>query len=154
MDVLAAAEQSLHSINAFSVSHSAPHKQVCWVWARGWEGTQLGQLTQTDQSDFPYRVTSCSAITLLGELFQSSQRSGNGWAMVSWWWVTDFASLVCLGYFSPPSLIKLPLSQPLSFLSFTLLIVSPISPRGEWANGSAVLSCQLGWNHTRGCAAI
>jgi len=36
---------------------------VAWA-ARGtgsWEGTQLGQQTQTGQRDIPYHMTSCSA---------------------------------------------------------------------------------------------
>jgi len=28
---------------------------------RSWEGTQLGQLTPTDQKDIPYHMTSCSS---------------------------------------------------------------------------------------------
>uniref|UniRef100_A0A8D0EQK9 Uncharacterized protein n=1 Tax=Strix occidentalis caurina TaxID=311401 RepID=A0A8D0EQK9_STROC len=35
--------------------------------ARDWEGTQLGQLTPTDQRDIPYRIPSCSAIKPRGK---------------------------------------------------------------------------------------
>ena len=38
------------------------HQQVHWGCPRSWEGTQLGQLTPTDQRDIPYHMTSCSAI--------------------------------------------------------------------------------------------
>jgi len=30
---------------------------VGWGWVITWEGTQLGQLTKTHQSDIPYRLT-------------------------------------------------------------------------------------------------
>ena len=35
-----------------------PPSPVGWGWAGSWEGTQLGQLTQTDQRDIPDRMTS------------------------------------------------------------------------------------------------
>jgi len=34
---------------------------------RGWEGTQPGQLTPTDQRDIPYHITSRSAIKAGGK---------------------------------------------------------------------------------------
>ena len=37
------------------------HQRVGWGCTRSWEGTQLGQLTPTDQRDIPYHMTSCSA---------------------------------------------------------------------------------------------
>jgi len=37
-------------------------KQVGWEWSRGWEGTQLGQLTSSGQRDIPCHMTLCSAI--------------------------------------------------------------------------------------------
>jgi len=42
--------------------------------------------------------------------------------------------------------IKLPLSQPTSFVTFSVLIPFIISQRGEWASGCAGLSCALGIN--------
>jgi len=36
----------------FLLSYSV-HQRVCWVYIRSWEGTQPGQLTQTDQWDIP-----------------------------------------------------------------------------------------------------
>ena len=38
-----------------------PHQRVGWGCTRSWEGTQLGQLTPTDQRDIPYHMTSWSA---------------------------------------------------------------------------------------------
>ena len=38
-----------------------PHQPVGWGCTRSWEGTQLGQLTPTDQRDIPYHITSFSA---------------------------------------------------------------------------------------------
>jgi len=37
------------------------HQGVGWGCTRNWEGTQLGQLTPTDQRDIPCHITSCSA---------------------------------------------------------------------------------------------
>jgi len=31
-----------------------PHQWAGWACTRGWEGTQMGQLTPTDQRDIPY----------------------------------------------------------------------------------------------------
>ena len=39
-----------------------PHQRVGWGCTRSWEGTQLGQLTPTDQKDVPYHMMSHSAI--------------------------------------------------------------------------------------------
>lgn len=45
----------LQSINAV-FSHPRPQRPVVWGWARGWEGIQPGQLTQSDQRDNPCHV--------------------------------------------------------------------------------------------------
>ena len=78
------------------------------------------------------------------------------WSLASWrWlntclpmgsseWIPYFALLACTAFALP---IKLFLSQPTSFLTFTLLILSPIPPWREWASGCVVLSCQLRLNH-------
>jgi len=51
-----------------SVKPSTPQQRlVGWEWARGWEGTQLGQLMQTDQRDISYHMMSCSAIKAEGK---------------------------------------------------------------------------------------
>jgi len=38
-----------------------PHQQVSSGCTRSWEGTQLGQLTPTDENNIPYHTMSCSA---------------------------------------------------------------------------------------------
>jgi len=43
--------------------------------------------------------------------------------------------------------IKLFLSQPTSFLTFTLAILSFIPPGVKWASGWLVFGCRLGLNH-------
>lgn len=48
----------LNLVKAFSASHPAPPQQVGCGWARGWEGTEPGQLARMD---IPYHITSCSA---------------------------------------------------------------------------------------------
>ena len=56
-NVLVIAEQSLHTLKACSVSHTAlPVSRLGMV--RSWVGTQTGQLTQTGQRDIPYHMTS------------------------------------------------------------------------------------------------
>jgi len=52
-----------------------PPHQGDWGCTRSWEGTQLGQLTPTDQRDVLYRMTSCSAMKAVerrrrGEMFR------------------------------------------------------------------------------------
>ena len=58
-----------HSLRVLAQHQDFPHtfcpplasSIVDWRWARSWEGTQLRQLTQTDQRDIPYNMT-CSKI--------------------------------------------------------------------------------------------
>ena len=57
------AEQCLHSVKAFSLSHSAPTARRLRV-ARGWERTKPGQLTPADQRDIAHHMTSWSAVKL------------------------------------------------------------------------------------------
>jgi len=38
------------------------------MWTRSWEGTQLRQLTPTDQRDIPYHMITCSAIKAGGNM--------------------------------------------------------------------------------------
>lgn len=52
---------SAYSVKAFSLSHTV----LQWSRlgkVREWEGTQLGQLTPTEQGDIPCHMTTCSAI--------------------------------------------------------------------------------------------
>lgn len=51
---------SPHSIKAFVPL--PPSRPVGWLWAKGWAGTQLGQLTQADPKDISYHMMACSAI--------------------------------------------------------------------------------------------
>lgn len=37
------------------------HQQIGWCCSRGWEGTELGELTPADQRDVPYWMSSYSA---------------------------------------------------------------------------------------------
>jgi len=77
-------------------------------------------------------------------------------ALLSWRWlntclpmgssehIPHFALLACVALAFH---IKLSLSQPTSFLTFTLLIRSPIPPGRKGASCRVVLTCQLGLNH-------
>ena len=62
-------------------------------------------------------------------------------------WIPYFALLACVAFALP---IKRSLSQCMSFLTFTLPVLSSIPTRGEWASGCVVLSCLLGLNHNTG----
>ena len=62
------------------------------------------------------------------------------------WWMNSSLCSACTCSFALP--IKLSLSQPRSFLTFTLPVLSPIPPRGrEQGSGCAGPSCQLGLTH-------
>ena len=127
-----------------------PHQRVGWG-CTSWEGTQLGQLTPTDQRDIPYHMMSCSA-------YKAGEEEGRGgyseWcclssqvsvtrdgALLSWRWLNAclpmgsseripcFVSLACTAFALP---IRLSLSQSMRwFLIFTLLTLSPIPPGGS-----------------------
>ena len=43
-----------------------PCQRDGWECTRSWEGTQTGQVTQTDQRDIPYHMMSCSVYKELG----------------------------------------------------------------------------------------
>lgn len=114
---------------------------------RSWEGIRPAQLTPSGQRDIPYHVTmtiwpSYSAYKL-EERSPGHFCSETGWASVNWWWAIVFQHL--FGIFSGVlslffkillfiaifiiiiiiSIIKLFSSQPMSFLMFTLPILSP-----------------------------
>lgn len=52
--------------------------------------------------------------------------------------------LACVAF---PFLVKMPLSQPMSFLTFTFLILSSVLLWGQWVSSCMGLSGQLGLNH-------
>ena len=54
-------EQCLHRVKVFSASHPTPPARRLGG-TRSWEGTQLGQLTPTDQRDISDHMVLCSAI--------------------------------------------------------------------------------------------
>ena len=143
-----------------------PQQRAGWGGTRSWEGTQLGQLTPTDHRDIPDHMVSCAACKAGGRRRKggcsewwrlSSQvairRDG---ALLSWRWLNTcllmgsgklipcLALLACTAFALP---IKLSLSQPMNFLTFTLPILSPILTQGEWASRHVGLSCRLGLNH-------
>ena len=90
-----------------------PSQQEVWRGTRSWEGTQLGQLTPTDQRDIPYHMTSCSAIKAGGKkeegrmfgvmafLFQVTVTHDG--ALLSWKWLNTclpMGSSGCIPYFA------------------------------------------------------
>ena len=107
-----------------------------------------------------------------GEAGQGGCCLGTGWALVGGWWAIVFNYITCLAwvlflslcfffliifkyfpfnyifyYYIFISIIKMFLSQPVSFLPFTLLILSPYPAGEEGASGCVVFSCWLGLNH-------
>ena len=129
-----------------------------------WEGAQPGQLTQTGQRLIPYHTTSCPAYKAGGRrrkggtfgvmalVFPSNPYVR--WSPAFLGWLNSclptgrseripwFALLACMAFALS---VKLSLSQPRSFLAFTLPILSPIPPGG--ASSCMVLKCWLGLNH-------
>jgi len=134
-----------------------PCQGVSRGWANGWEGTQLGK--PTDQRGIPDPVASCLAIKGEeggGKWTEGGGKRGGGREGCSRWWhlssqvTRDGALLSCwwlnaclpmgnsewIPCFALPSRaafalpVKLPESQPSSFLTFTLLTFSPV-PLGE-----------------------
>ena len=114
-----------------------PCQWAGWGCTRSQEGTQLGQLTPTDQRGIlgilHSYMKSCPAINLGGRL-ERGHCSGTDWALVSWCWTTVFICITCLFLsllfsFSLQfvlviiSVTKLFLSQPRNFLTFTLSIL-------------------------------
>lgn len=123
---------SAHSHASF-VSHSTP--PMGWECAGSWDGTQPGQLTQTDQRDIPYNVELCLAIRV-GEKEAQGKRYGvmafifpsircgepcfpKHSRTSAWEWELENEFHVLL-------YIANCLSQPMSFLTFTLHILFPI----------------------------
>ena len=129
-----------------------PHQQAGWGSTRSWERTQLVQLTRTDQRGTSYHMMSCSA-------HKDGERRRKG-ASSEWWrlssqvtvmcdgalpswrwlntclqkgsseWIPHFVLLACAAFDLP---VKLSLTQPMSFSTFTLPNLSPIPPGGnEW----------------------
>ena len=69
-----------------------PAKWGSWGCTRSWEGTEAGQLMQTDQTDVPHCMTLWSAIKPwgIGQGRKGCHCSGTGWASVHWWWAIIF----------------------------------------------------------------
>jgi len=115
------------------------------VWLGwNWEGTQPGQLTPADQRDSPYRVMSCAAAKAGGRRKRGmfgvmafvfpSYRARLSWGqldtclpMGSSERIPHFALLARTDI---ATLVKLSLSEPTSFLTFTLPILTPSRREG------------------------
>lgn len=128
--VLAIADQCLLRVKSFSVSQSSSPKQVGWGSARGWEVTQLGQLTTTDQRGIPYIIYNFKLSYKTGRKFSSVTFTGGLTAHQS-----PGGDCSCIARFLfcfQMSPLPIKLSQPTIFLTFALLI--PSTPEGsEWA---------------------
>lgn len=91
---LVIADLCWHSINAFSFSPLCPPSvsDFRWGWAKSWERTLFGQVTQTGQSNIPYYTSSCS-VTRTGV----KEEAGGDFCLPRWlllWDWLDFGLLV------------------------------------------------------------
>lgn len=135
----------------------SPSSITTYLWCH-----KLGQLTPTDQRDISDPTTSYSAYKAEGRR-KNGMKLGEVVLSLSFlkcfvWWNPAFLEMAVHGKWSVNSLvcfaslacvaftIKLFLSQPRGFLTFTLPVLCPI-PRGERASGGVGLSCQLGLSH-------
>lgn len=135
-----------------------PH-QGGWRWKRIREGTQPGKMIQTDPRNIPYHTMTCLGVRAGGQ-----KKNSELWCLSSkvsttsdvdlipskwlstcqWEVVNDFFIVLCLPtIFVLP--IKLPFSQPMSFL--TLLFWFSSLAAGEWASGCVGLSYLPRLNH-------
>lgn len=147
-NVLAIAEQCSHSVKVASVSHSTA-LAIGWGCAKGCEGTQLEYVTQTDQKDTPYFLTSCSEIKLGGSLSKVAVAQVGHWSAGGRWLVIWLASLACmLGFFSPLIYPDLGVFSPHFCLSDSLTHPTAYVCVCEWATGW-VLPCHSGSTYDR-----
>ena len=120
------AEQRVHSVKAFSASHTAPPASRLGV-----HKTLGGDTARTADPKgpkaYPILYDVCSAIKLRAVVAARLARHWSAGGEQLW----VFASLVFFVVFGFVFLIKLSLSQPMSFCIFTLLILSPIPLRGR-----------------------
>ena len=138
-DVLVTAEQCLHSVKAFSAPHTA-HQQGGWGCTSSWDRTQLGELTPADQRDSPHHITSRSAIKTGWKFARAAiawVQAGHRCVGGEQLFLLHHLFFLGLVWFFPPlgcfffslsffKIIKPSVSQPMSFLTFTLPILSPI----------------------------
>lgn len=112
------------------------HQHAGWGCTRGQETTQLGWLCPADQS-VPYHAAQ--------HIKQGEGRAplSSRWAYLPWEVLDEFLVWLCLCTSLLLCLIKLSLSQPTSFLIFTLLLHTSLTPRqSEWA---VVRGSVAGW---------
>ena len=129
-----------------------PHQQVGWGCTSSWEGTQPGQLTPTDLKGYPMPYDVMLSIWSWGKKKEGGECS-EWWCLSSqvmfthdgalrcWRWLNTcllmgsselfpcFDLLACTAFALPT---KLSLSQPTSFLTFTLWF-SP-HPTVKWVS--------------------
>lgn len=146
----------------FSAPHT-PWQKEGWGCTKSWEGTQPGQLSPThpeiyyiiwhhmqqiklgeeggrmahlEWCHFPnhHRVCMSPAFLGRGELLPAHWK----------WWLNSLFYFASVCAFRLP--IKVSLHLPTSFLSFILLILSPVLLVREWVGRWVGLSCQLGLN--------
>lgn len=126
---------------------TTPHQGGDSEYTRSWGSTQPGQLTLIDQKDIPGHMASCSAYkarggrrkreTLRMTVFIFPGHSYMWWSLAflevaehlpphgKWQMCSLFCFFICMAFILS---IKLPLTQPTSFFTFMLLILSPIPP--------------------------
>ena len=150
---------------------SSSHCPASWGWActKSWERTEPGQLTQTGQSCIWYHVMLSAIKAVWREVERSGVEEMYGYDGVylpkqplsvkssAFWkhlniclpvgnikWIPCFALLVHTA-FALPTILSL--SQPMSFLTFTLPIIFPIplEGRSEWQCAAYLLARDKSW---------
>lgn len=127
---------------------SSPHCKSKRTVHSTWKRTQPGKTILTNPRDVPHHMASRSAY----KVGQRKRKGGDPkWqcltsqviitcdgALLSWRWLnTCFALLACEALALP---IQVSLSQPMIYLHFTLLIVSPCH-RGDWVAVRGPAAC-------------
>jgi len=125
-------------------------QRIGWWCKRSWEKTQLEQPTTAAQRDIPCHMISCSAyksggrrskggtfrvmalslqVTIMhDEALFSWRRMNTCLPIGSTEWIPNLSLLACTAFALP---VKLSLSQSTNFLTFTLLLLSPLPPGGS-----------------------
>ena len=150
-DVLVIVEQYLWNVKAFSASHTSPPVNWLGMHRKLWDTAWTADPSWPKGCPRPYGIVlrnkswekreeggECSELSCLSS--KVTMTSGEALLFCRWLnvclqhanseWIPYFSLLVWSASALP---IKLSLSQPTSFLTFTFSILSPILLWGEWA---------------------
>lgn len=155
-------EQALHRVKNFSTSHAVLPVRS-WRCTMIWEGTEPGQLAQTDQRGVQYCIMWCLTLKA-GErgvkggvfkviVFVFLRNHCTWWTLLSWKcllmgnneWGPYFEFLACSAFVLPN---KLPLFQPMGSCTFPFPVFSLISYGETEQTAGWYLAASCGWTTT------